>query len=113
MLRWSNFALRPAKSHEMGQYGHKGNTAAFHNATVSLLHYENSVSKQRYEKPGMIPGQVVTDIFRCLCVYRLGNRRIIPEIPYLCRVFLPRIAIHGILTAAPGSPGAVFYCRLY
>lgn len=36
-----------------------------------------------------------------------------PEIPYLCRVFLPRIAIHGILTAAPGSPGAVFYCRLY
>lgn len=60
----------------------------------------------------MIPGQVVTYIFRCLCVYGLGNRRIIPEIPYLCPVFLPRIAIHGILTAAPGSPGAVFYCRL-
>ena len=56
----------------------------------------------------MIPGQVVTYKFRCLCVYRLGNIRIIPEIPYLCRVFLPRIAIHGILTAAPGSPGAVF-----
>ena len=42
----------------------------------------------------------------------IGNRRIIPEIPYLCRVLLPRIAIHGILTAAPGSPGAVFYCLL-
>lgn len=42
----------------------------------------------------------------------IRNRRIIPEIPYLCRVFLPRIAIHGILTAAPGSPGAVFYCLL-
>lgn len=42
----------------------------------------------------------------------IGNCHIIPEIPYLCRVFLPRIAIHGILTAAPGSPGAVFYCPL-
>ena len=34
---------------------------------------------------------------------------VLPIFPYLCRVFLPRIAQHGILTAAPGSPGAVFY----
>lgn len=74
MVRWSNFALKPAKSNEMGQYGHKRNTAAFHNATVPLLHYENSVSKQRYEKPGMIPGQIVTYKFRCLCVYGLANK---------------------------------------
>ena len=33
---------------------------------------------------------------------------VLPIFPYLCRVFLPRIAQHGILTAAPGSPGAVF-----
>lgn len=39
----------------------------------------------------------------------IGNRRIIREIPYLCRVFLPTYRPHGILTAAPGSPGAVFY----
>ena len=32
---------------------------------------------------------------------------VLPIFPYLCRVFLPRIAQHGILTAAPGSPGAV------
>lgn len=37
---------------------------------------------------------------------------VLPIFPYLCRVFLPRIAQHGILTAAPGSPGAVFYCLL-
>lgn len=32
---------------------------------------------------------------------------VLPIFPYLCRVFLPRIAQHGILTAAPGKPGAV------
>ena len=37
---------------------------------------------------------------------------VLPIFPYLCRVFLPRIAQHGILTAAPGKPGAVFHCRL-
>ena len=74
MVCWSNFELKFAKSHEMGQYGNKRNTAAFHNATVPLLHYESSVSKQRYKKPGMIPGQVVTYKFRCLCVYGLANK---------------------------------------
>lgn len=84
MLRWSNFAGKPAKSHEMGQYGHKGNTAAFHNATVPLLHYENSVSKQRYEKPGMIPGKIVTYKFRCLCVYGLANKHPLWTVCFRC-----------------------------
>lgn len=46
-------------------------------------------------------------------VKRNRELSVLPIFPYLCRVFLPlRIAQHGILTAAPGSPGAVFYCRL-
>lgn len=65
MVRWSTFAGNVAKSPEMGQIGHKRSTAAFLNATVPLFLYENSNSKQRYEKPGMIPGPIVTCKFRC------------------------------------------------
>ena len=92
----------------MGQYGHKGNTAAFHNATVSSVHYENSVSKQRYEKPGMIPGQVVTYKFRCLCVDGLANK---PPLWPVCFRCIPvecnqqrnlRIVCTGLATV-PGS----------
>ena len=32
--------------------------------------------------------------------------------PYLCGVFLPPYRLFGIQTAAPGSPGAVFYFLL-
>ena len=38
----------------------------------------------------------------------IGNRRIIPEIPYLCRVFLPRIA-HTVFDRRARETGCGFY----
>lgn len=52
MVRWSNFELKPAKSHEMGQYGHKGNTAAFHNATVPLYIMKIQFRNKDTKNPG-------------------------------------------------------------
>lgn len=54
MVRWSTFAGKPAKSPEIGQIGHKGTTAAFHNATVGFLflYEQNQIRNKDTKNPG-------------------------------------------------------------